>query len=182
MHYSAVLALLALVPATEVRSPNEEALSAAFRGCEEWVLNPASWIDGPAPFIAAVGLGDNMGLVREIDEVSLPPLPLRRGNHYWRINATESTGYVLVVSDQLPMCHITGGGDADLQPVVEAVLASTDFTARWEVLGISETGEMASTSFRNRTDPSLSTIVSRAKVPGARRDRVQVLVTATYED
>ncbi|MFC7377697.1 hypothetical protein [Brevundimonas sp. GCM10030266] len=121
-------------------------------------------------------------MVDKIDEASLPPPPLRRGNQYWRINATESSGYVLVVSDQLPMCHITGGGDADLQPVVEAVLASTDFKARWELLDHSETGEIASTSYRNRTERSLSVIVSRAKVSGARRDRVQVLATATYND
>lgn len=182
MHYSLGLALLALAPAFEVRPLDQEALSGAFRGCEEWILNPASWIDGPGPFIAAVGLGDRMGMVEQIDERSLPPLPLRRGNHYWRINATEDTGYVLVVSDQLPMCHITGGGDADLKPVVETVLGSTEFTARWELLGTSEMGEMTTTSFRNRSNPSLSAIVSRTKVPGARRDRVQVVVTATYEN
>src|SRR3546814_19338345 len=65
-----------------------------------------------------------MGLVNQIDEASLPPKELRRGNHYWRINSTEKAGYVLVVSDQLPMCHITGGGGTDLQPAIEAVMAS----------------------------------------------------------
>src|SRR3546814_15249432 len=69
---------------------------------------------------------DLMGLVDSVDEASLPPKELLRGNHYWRINSTEKAGYVLVVSDQLPMCHITGGGDTDLQPIVEAVIARSE--------------------------------------------------------
>nr|WP_303705367.1 hypothetical protein [Brevundimonas naejangsanensis] len=122
-----------------------------------------------------------MGLVAKVDEASLPPPALRRGNRYWRINSTETAGYVLVVSDQAPMCHITGGGNVDLQPVVEAVLTSADFARRWEAVRQTERRDMATTTFRNRTDPSLSAVVSRAKRPGERLDRVQVLVTATYE-
>ncbi len=37
------------------------------------------------------------------------------------------------------------------------------------------------TTFRNRVDPALSLVVSRAKLPGQRLDRVQVLATATYQ-
>src|SRR3546814_18652243 len=73
-----------------------------------------------------------MGLVNQIDEASLPPKELRRGNHYWRINSTEKAGYVLVVSDQLPMCHITGGGGTDLKPAIEAVIASPNFVKHWK--------------------------------------------------
>ena len=120
-----------------------------------------------------------MGLVAKVEEASLPPPALRRGNRYWRINSTETAGYVLVVS--APMCHITGGGDVDLQPVVEAVLTSADFASRWEAVQQSERRDMATTTFRNRTDPSLSAVISRAKRLGERLDRVQVLVTATYE-
>lgn len=65
---------------------------------------------------------------------------------------------------------------------METAPASTDFTARRQVTGLSETGEMASTSFHDRSEPSLSAIVGSTKVSGARRDRVQGLVTATYED
>lgn len=159
----------------------EQGFSGALRGCEEWILNPESWINGPAPFIATVGLGDTMGLVAKVDEASLPPPALRRGNRYWRINSTETAGYVLVVSDQAAICHITGGGNVDLQPVVEAVLTSADFASRWETVRQTERRDMATTTLRNRTDPSLSAFVSRAKRAGERLDRVQVLVTAQYE-
>jgi len=131
--------------------------------------------------MSTVGLGNKMGLVSQVDEASLPPSPLRRGNRYWRINSTDAAGYVLVVSDQMPMCHITGGGSVDLQPAVESVLASADFATRWETVERAERGNMATTSFRNRTDPSLSAVISRANGAGARLDRVQVLVTGTYE-
>jgi hypothetical protein len=145
------------------------------------VLNPASWAEGVAPFVATVGLGDTMGLVDLVDEAALPPPQLRRGNHYWRINSTTGAGYVLVVSDQLPMCHITGGGDTDLQPFVEAVIASPEFTSRWQRTADRSKGEMASTEFQNRQDPALTIVVSSAKRPGERLDRVQVLATATYK-
>lgn len=168
-------------PVANAQSALEQGFSGALRGCEDWILNPESWINGPAPFMSAVGLGDKMGLVAQVDEASLPPPPLRRGNRYWRINSTDAAGYVLVVSDQMPMCHITGGGNVDLQPVVETVLTSAEFASSWETVERAERGNMATTSFRNRTDPSLSAVISRANGPGARLDRVQVLVTATYE-
>lgn len=168
-------------PVARAQSALEQGFSGALRGCEEWIVNPESWIDGPAPFIATVGLGDKMGLVAEVDEASLPPRAWRRGNRYWRINSTETAGYVLVVSDQTPMCHVTGGGNVDLQPVVEAILMSADFASRWETVQKTERGGMATTILRNRTDPSLSAVVSRANRPGERLDRVQVLVTATYQ-
>ena len=159
----------------------EKGFAGALKGCEEWVLNPASWIDGTGPFIAAVGLGAKMGRVDKVEDVTLPPTQLRRGNHYWRINSTEKAGYILIVSDQLPMCHITGGGNTDLQPAVESVLASHEFESRWEKLSSNAKGEMASTTFRNRKDPAFSIIISRAPRPSQRLDRVQVLATAIYK-
>ncbi len=126
-----------------------------------------------------------MGLVEQVEEVSLPPKQLRVANHYWRINATLGAGFVLVVSDQLPMCHITGGGDTDLQPVVNAVIASTSFASRWDLVKEERVEEdinsdMASTVFRSRKQPALSIVISRATQPGQRLDRVQVLATAAY--
>jgi hypothetical protein len=122
-----------------------------------------------------------MGLVEKVEEVNLPPEQLRRANHYWRINSTPNAGYVLVVSDRLPMCHITGGGDTDLQPIVEAVLASADFKTRWEQIETKSDGDMASTVYRNRQTPAFSIAISRARLQGQRLDRVQVLATAFYE-
>jgi hypothetical protein len=176
------LAVLAASPASAQVQPNlERGFAGALRGCEEWVLDPASWADGTGPFLKAVGLGDQMGLVESVNDANLPPEQLRRGNHYWRINSTDGAGYVLVVSDQLPMCHITGGGNADLEPAVEAVLASADFSGRWEQVNDASRGDMASTQFRSREDPRFSIVISRAKRPGERLDRVQVIATATYD-
>ena len=153
----------------------------ALRGCEEWLLNPASWAEGTGPFIKAVGLGEQMGLVERVEEVNLPPKQLRRANLYWRINSTPTAGYVLVVSDQLPMCHITGGGSADLQPSVQGVLSSPEFSRRWKHQKSGLKGDMATTVFLNRQDPALSITISRSREPGQRLDRVQVLATATYQ-
>jgi hypothetical protein len=162
--------------------PNlERGLDGALRGCEEWLLNPASWADGPGPFVKAVGLGNQMGLVERVEEVNLPPKQMRRAMHFWRINSTPTAGYVLVVSDQLPMCHITGGGGVDLQPSVESVLSSPAFSRRWDQQKTSAKSDMITTTFRNRKDPALSIVISRAKLPAQRLDRVQVLATATYQ-
>ena len=159
----------------------ERGFDGALRGCEEWLLNPASWVDGTGPFVKAVGLGEQMGLVEGVEEVTLPPKQMRKANHYWRIDSTSTAGYVLVVSDQLPMCHITGGGGTDVQPSLQSVLLSPAFIGRWEQLETSSRRDMATTVYRHRRDPALSIIISRAKQPGERLDRVQVLATATYQ-
>jgi hypothetical protein len=172
------LALFLAAPAS-AQSELEKGFAGALRGCEEWVLNPASWEQGAGPFLAAVGLGDRMGLVEAVNEAALPPPEWRVANHYWRINSTADAGYILVVSDQLPICHITGGGNSDLQPVVEAVLASDDFQSRWEKLEERLQGDLVSTRFRSREDPSFSMIISRAREADQRRDRVQVLASAS---
>ena len=159
----------------------EKGFAGAIKGCAEWVLNPASWANGPEPFISAVGLGDKMGLVESVAEPSRPPPTMRVANHYWRINSTPSVGYVLVVSDRLPMCHITGGGDADLQPVIESVLGSQSFAERWERIEDSSRGDMRPTSYRSRVNASFSIVIGRAASPGQRLDHVQVLATAFFE-
>lgn len=176
-----VAASAAFAAPVQAQSSLEKGFTGALRGCEEWVLNPASWADGTGPFVKAVGLGNQMGLVERVEEVNLPPEQLRKANHYWRINSTPGAGYVLVVSDRLPMCHITGGGDTDLQPIVEAVLSSAEFNRHWEQSESSSQGDMATTVFRNRQAPRFSIAISRANQPGQRLDRVQVLATAIYD-
>lgn len=173
---------LGLVAQPASAEPNlERGFDGALRGCEEWLLNPASWANGPGPFIKTVGLGNQMGLVERVDEVSLPPPQMRRALHYWRINPTPVAGYVLVVSDQLPMCHITGGGGVDLQPSVENVLSSPAFQRRWEQQKKSSKSDIAMTTYRSRRDRALSILISRAKLPAQRLDRVQVIATAVYK-
>ncbi|WP_131818649.1 hypothetical protein [Sphingomonas turrisvirgatae] len=178
---SAILVCAALASPVCAEPSLEKGFDGALRGCEEWLLNPASWAEGTGPFVEAVGLGTQMGLVSRVDEVNLPPVELRRANHYWRINSTLNAGYVLVVSDQLPMCHITGGGGTDLQPSIESVLSSAEFKRRWQSEKSAKKGGMVSSSFRNRKNPALSITISRADKPGERRNRVQVLATAVYQ-
>ena len=179
-----IIAMLACcaVASPACAEPNlEKGFDGALRGCEEWVLNPASWAEGTESFIETVGLGGQMGLVDRVEEVNLPPPELRRANRYWRINSTPDAGYVLVVSDQLPMCHITGGGSVDLEPSVESVLASDDFKRRWQPGKTTIKNGMATTVFRNREEPDFSIAISRADKPDRRLDRVQVVATAFYE-
>ena len=182
MKYAASLAALVFACAFPAygQSDLEQGFDGALRGCEKWILDPASWVDGPAPFKKAIGLGTKMGLVRSVEDVNLPPAEWRRGNLYWRINSTEGAGYILIVSDQIPMCHITGGGNTDLQPVVEAVIVSPMFNSRWARQASSFKGGMITTRFRNRKVPALSILISRADKPHQRLDHVQIVATAFY--
>jgi hypothetical protein len=172
---------LAIPGPASAQSDLENGLEGALRGCEQWVLEPATWADGLDKFAAKLGLGDKAGWVQSVDEHALPPKELRVANHYFRIDSTANAGYILVVSDRVPFCHITGGGGTDLEPTVEAVLASSDFKSHWEEVKDQSLPDMASTLFRSREDPKFEIVISRAKKPGERLDRVQVLATAIYQ-
>ena len=176
----AVLGLACAAPAS-AQSALETGFQGALRACETWVLEPTTWIDGLGGFAAKVGLGTEAGWVRSVDDASLPPKELRVSNHYLRINSSANAGYILVVSDRLPFCHITGGGGVDLQPVIESVLASSEFSSHWETIADHSRPDMASTAFRNREDPKLEILISRATKPGERLDRVQVLASGGYD-
>lgn len=170
-----------LAAPVQAAEPLEEGLAGALRGCEEWILNPASWASGFEPFMETVALGDAMGKVTDAPVPALPPEEYRLANHYWRINSTMEAGYFLVVSDQLPICHITGGGGADFQPAVKAVLASEEFLAHWQEVADNSDETMASTLYSNTEEPALVLLVSRSKEPGQRQDRAQVIVTASFD-
>ncbi|MBN8818982.1 MAG: hypothetical protein J0I80_09740 [Sphingomonas sp.] len=167
------------VPAT-AQSDLQLGFEGALRGCENWVLEPASWADGATSFVEKLGLGDKAGWVTSVPEATLPPAQLRKGNHYLRINSTPNAGFVVVVSDRLPFCHITGGGNIDLQPVIETVLTSETFKERWKDAGSKIRDDMISTTFRYRNDLKFDLMISRARKVGGRLDRVQVLATAQY--
>lgn len=177
---SVVLACSAFASPAHAEPSLERGFDGALRGCEQWVRSPASFADRVDPFVKAVGLGEQMRLVERVEEVNLPPPELRQANRYWRIDSTPTAGYVLVVSDALPMCHITGGGGTDLQPSVESVLSSSQFGRRWTVRQSQVKGDMTTTLFRNRQVPALFIVISRATEPNQRLDRVQVLATAFY--
>ena len=156
-------------------------LEGALRGCERWILDPSSWMDDPAPFLAAINLDGRVSETDALPEQLLPPKGLRQGNRYWRIGAGGQNGYALVVSVDLPMCHITGGGGEDLQPATEAVVGSSAFSAHWQSIEEERRDGIVSTLLRSRKEPKLTLLLSRADSPDARRDRPQVVVTATYE-
>ena len=182
----AAAALLAAVPPSFAESsaavdPLRTGLEGALRGCETWILDPQSWIDDPAPFLAAIDLAGRVAETEALPEALLPPDGLRRANRYWRIAAGGETGYALVVSVDLPMCHVTGGGGEDLQPAAEAVVGSSAFAARWSRVEEERSNGIVSTLFRSRKEPKLTLLVSRADAPDARRDRPQVVATATYD-
>lgn len=152
----------------------------ALRGCENWVLDPASWANGLGPFASKLGLGDKAGWVESVNEAALPPPEMRVANHFLRINSTPNAGFILVVSDRAPFCHITGGGGVDLQPIIEGELASATFKGRWEELKSQRRGDLVSTTFRSRSDPKFEMVISRAAKAGGRLDHVQVLASAQY--
>ena len=175
-----VLGLAISAPAA-AQSDLENGFNGALRGCEQWILEPESWSDGPDKFAARLGLGDKAGWVRSVDDAVLPPEKLRIANRYFRVNSALNAGYVLIVSDRIPMCHITGGGGTDLQPIVETVLASTEFGSRWERVKEQSKSDLTSTVYRSLEDPKFKIVISRARQAGERLDRVQVLATATYD-
>lgn len=175
----AAMALAASAPAA-AQSDLERGFDGALRACENWVLDPATWANGLEAFASRLGLGDKAGWVASVNESALPPPQMRTANHYLRINSTPNAGFILVVSDRAPFCHITGGGGADLQPIVESELASETFKGRWERVKIQSRGDMVSATFRNRTDPKLEMVVSYAAKAGERLERVQVLASAQY--
>ena len=177
----AIAAGLAAASPASAETELERGFAGALQGCENWILDPSTWIDGLDGFAADLDLGDNAGWVSAVNEEALPPRELRIANHYLRINSAANAGFILVVSDRMPMCHITGGGGVDLQPSVETVLASSDFLSRWELVQDASLPDMASTVFRNREEPALSMTVSRAPAPGQRLDRVQLLASATLD-
>ena len=182
MLYLALALSSATLPAAGTTPASlEPGFAGALRGCEEWVLNPASWADGPEPFLKTVGLGKTIGLVESIPDIAQPPPAWRRANHYWRINSTPQSGYFLVVSDRLPMCHITGGGSVDFQPVIATVLVSPEFSSRWELVEEQVSGDLASSRYRLRESPQFGMTISRAAAPGGRTDRVQVQVSASFD-
>ena len=172
--------LLASPSQAHAQSELEKGFLGALVGCEEWILDPATWVDGPSPYLAKIGLGPNAGFVSQVSEQNLPPPEFRRANHYLRINSTPTAGFVLVVSDQVPMCHITGGGQTDLEPVVKTVLESPDFAKRWENMSDKTHDDIVTSEFRNRRSHSLSILISRASASGGRVDRVQLIATAQY--
>ena len=175
------LAILSFATVANAELPLDRGFGGALRGCETWVLEPATWADGVAPFEAKVGLGSSMGLVDKISDESLPPEQLRLANHYWRINSSGDTGYLLVVSDRLPICHITGGGGIDLRPAIMSTLSSPDFKDHWKLVGTHSSGGLISNEYRNHEEPKFSMMISFPDDTHWSIDKLQVIATAQMQ-
>ena len=192
---AAACAMVGVLPAVAQHAPSPQAppapdpagLAAGFDGtllaCESWVLDPTSWSgnQGIAPLVELTGLGDKIYPVPGVIDAALPPQEFRRANHYFRIDATPGEGFYLVVSDQLPMCHITGGGVNAMNQVVEQVLASPAFLHRWEETDSASDDGMISTHYRHRLVPEMEIVISREEGSGHATDLVQVVATAQYD-
>lgn len=167
--------------------PDPAAQAAGFDGtllaCESWVLDPTSWSGGQgiAPLVELTGLGDKIYPVPGVIDAALPPEEFRTANHYFRVDATRGEGFYLVVSDRLPMCHITGGGVNAMDLAVEQVLASPAFLHRWEEVANATDGGMVSTHYRHRLVPEMEIVISRQQGTGHATDLVQVIATAQYD-
>lgn len=172
--------VLSAAPAVAADTKLTTGFAGALKGCEEWVLNPKSWIDGPAPFLAAIGLGERVTQLSKVGDFALPPPQLRQANHYWRIDATGTAGFVLVTSDRLPMCHITGAGQGDFPTSIAAVLSSPGFLARWERTGEQASGPLTVTSFRSRVEPAFDLLLSQPTVETG-GSGVRVIATAQFK-
>lgn len=158
-------------------------MDGVFLACESWVLDPGSWTgaEGIAPLVELTGLGNRIYPVPTVIDAAQPPAEFRVANHYFRIDATSRSGFYLVVSDRLPICHITGGGGVELHGVVTDVLASAPFLARWEEIDESADGAIISTVYRHRLVPEMEMVVSRKAAAGGFNDLVQVIATAQYD-
>ena len=181
MKYILFISSLLIPAAAPASTPVQEGFAGALRGCETWVLDPSSWADGTRSFESKVGLGSMMGMVDNVGEASLPPPAMRRANHFWRINASADSGYVLVVSDQLPICHITGGGGTDIRTAVTTTLTAPEFSRHWTKTGEHSANGLVSTEYRSVVDPKFSIIISQPSADSWSLDRVQVIATAQYQ-
>ncbi|MGN7295545.1 hypothetical protein, partial [Rhizobium sp. SAFR-030] len=133
-----------------------------------------------ARFLAAIDLGGAVFETESLPEPLLPPDPFRRGNRYWRINVGTHEGYALVVS-------------RDIRCATSRAAAASTSSQRpkpWPPRRTSLITGSASAKSAKRAwsrpssdceEPKLALVLSRASAPNARRDRAQVIATATYD-
>lgn len=151
------------------------AIDTAVASCERWLLEPESWADD----IAGFDRGTILKPATSIPDILLPPPTARVAMHHWRVPLTDG-GVFVTTSDRLPICHVAGGGQGDLQPSVTALFQSPDWNRRWKAANTKRRGEMTSQQFVSLRDPKLTMTLSYATAPGGRTDRVQLIATAQY--
>lgn len=186
IRYFACLALALTaqpVLGAEMRTQQEIAtgLAGVLRGCETWVLDPASWIDGTTPFLEAMNLGEQVSEVASIPDHLKPPTSLRKGNRSFRIDVNDRAGFALVVSTEIPMCHIVGVGFGDFGTAITVVLESEAFRESWHQLKELDHGSSQSIVFRHRQDNRLELTLSQPNPPATRALTIRLLATAVFD-
>jgi hypothetical protein len=174
-----MILLAAAVAAAPAANSPEVGFNTAVSACESWILDPATWADHIDEFPKRAGLADKLQPQNGVPDVALPPQPLRRALHSWRI-PVGSGGFFLTVSDQLPFCHISGGGPDDFKPGTEAGLKGMLAANRWLKTKESRQDDLLSTELVSAKSKKLTMVVTRAASSGQRTDRVQVLATAQF--
>lgn len=156
-------------------------VATAVAACEDWILNPDSWTADVAQFPRKNGLADRgLNAVSHIPDVAMPAADLRRGLHHWRVAASDTAGVFVTTSDQLPVCHVAGGGPVDFEPGVEAALASDEFAKHWKAGATQKLDDLVRTDYVSLQNPRMTMLVSRAAQPNQRQDRVQFIATMQY--
>ena len=188
MRYGLLLGLAIVLMAQPVRAQDgptrgaiEAGLAGVLRGCETWILDPKSWADGPAPFLAAMRLGDRVSEVASIPDDLKPPQRLRKGNRSFRIDVSDRAGFALTVSTEIPMCHIVGVGFGDFVSATDAVLATEAFGASWARIGEKDEGSSHSVIFRLRRSERLALTLSQPTEDPDTVRTIHLLGTAVYD-
>lgn len=176
----AAIAIAAAAPRGQAAVAVDNAANTAIATCEHWILDPSSWADGVDQFakkgsLAARGLTAESG----VPDIALPPPNARIGMHHWRVPIGKGGIYV-TASDQVPLCHVVGGGPFDLQPGVTALQASPGLLERWKQISQETRDDLLITTYVSLQDPKLSLVLSRAAKSGLRTDRAQLIATVFY--
>lgn len=173
---SAILYLVAALQEPNLKSGIDTSISA----CENWLLNPAIWVDNIDKFPEISGLDKN-GLVkvRTIPDVALPPPTARKSLHFWHVNIGENGLYVSS-SDRIPLCHIAGGGPSNFVQSSQALIEQPNFRDKWELLDKNISSDIQTLQYNYISDPKLSLTLSFASNDNLRTDRMQFLATLQY--
>ena len=171
-----------LISATQPRATEiGSGFSASLATCETWILHPESWVDGTEKFQASFELGDFLSPIGTVRNWERPPEPWRVANHYWKIQTAPDTGFTIVVSDQLPICHVTGSGSKDMRPAIESVLSSPEFARHWTKDSDSKQGMLTIRNYHLTENPRFVAVVSVPDDKLWNLERPQVLMSIQFD-
>ena len=161
-------------------SPVELApIDTAFLACTSWMGQPDMRGDASA-FAESTGLERN-GLIAiaDVPEFALPPPPARVDMHHWQV-LNGSGAFLITAAETSPICHIVGGGAADLFAAINAFAAKPSFKAVWREGDRRTSGDMVTRTFSLVADDRVQMTMSHAAEAGARLDRPQLVASVFY--